>query len=205
MGLGRALTGYQNTEAIGPGSSFTEQIIMARCEDSESPRIRGFPPVTGQYPRVLILGSMPSVASLAKHEYYGLPRNAFWRIMGDLFGAGINLPYPERLKIITAHGVALWDVVYSCYRPGSLDSAIDDRTVKTNDFEMLFRDHCTITDVFFNGKKAANIFSKRILPAVEAVHSAKKFFTLPSTSPAMASMSYAEKLDQWAAVKVATG
>jgi len=146
---------------------------MARREDTGSARISGFPPVVGQCPRVLILGSMPSVASLAKSEYYGLPRNAFWRIMGDLFGAGTNLPYAQRLKIITTHGVALWDVLHSCYRQGSLDSAIDDRTAKTNDFEMLFRDHCTITDVFFNGKKAASIFSKRILPAVEVEHCSK--------------------------------
>ena len=125
--------------------------------------------------------------------------------MGDLFGAGSNLPYAERLKVITTQGVALWDVLDSCYRQGSLDSAIDDRTAKTNDFEALFRYNRTITNVFFNGKKAANLFAKRIMPAIEYEQPSKTFATLPSTSPAFASMTYAEKLDQWKAVRAAIG
>ena len=176
---------------------------MPRQEESGLIRINGFPPVVDKFVRVLILGSMPGNASLAKNEYYGFPHNAFWRIMGDLFGAGTYLPYAERLKVLTGHGVALWDVLDSCYRPGSLDSAIDDKTVKTNDFEILFRDHCAITHVFFNGKKAANLFAKRILPTIETEQLVKTFITLPSTSPALASMTYEEKLEQWAVVKAA--
>jgi TDG/mug DNA glycosylase family protein len=178
---------------------------MPRKGKSGLTRISGFPPVMDKFVRVLILGSMPGNASLAKNEYYGLPHNAFWRIMGDLFGASADLPYAERLKVLTDRGIALWDVLDSCYRPGSLDSAIDDRTAKTNNFEILFRDHCTITHVFFNGKKAANLFAKRILPTIEDEQVAKTFVTLPSTSPALASMTYEEKLDQWAVVKAATG
>ena len=125
--------------------------------------------------------------------------------MGDLFGAGPSLPYVERLKVITGHGVALWDVLDSCYRQGSLDSAIEDRTAKTNDFAIFFRDHHTISTVFFNGKKAADLFARRILPAIENEPSSASLVTLPSTSPAFASMTYADKLHKWKAVKIAAG
>jgi TDG/mug DNA glycosylase family protein len=177
---------------------------MPKQERTGLNRISGFPLVVGKFVRVLILGSMPGKASLARNEYYGLPHNVFWRIMGDLFSAGADLPYSERLRVLTSHGVALWDVLDSCYRPGSLDSAIDERTAKINDFAALFSDHRMITHVFFNGKKAADIFAKRILPIIENGQPAKTYVTLPSTSPALASMTYAEKLDQWVAVKAAS-
>jgi TDG/mug DNA glycosylase family protein len=172
---------------------------------SGAARIRGFPPVVGQRARVLILGSMPGAASLVRNEYYGLPHNAFWRIMGELFGADPDLPYVERLKMVTDHGVALWDVLDSCYRQGSLDSAIDDRTAKTNDFANFFRIHHTISTVFFNGKKAADLFARRISPVIDNESSSASLVTLPSTSPAYASMTYADKLHKWKAVKIAVG
>jgi hypoxanthine-DNA glycosylase len=178
---------------------------MPRQEESGLTRINGFPPVVGKFVRVLILGSMPGNASLARNQYYGLPHNAFWRIMGDLFGAGANLPYTQRLRVLTDQGIALWDVLDSCYRPGSLDSAIDDRTAKANDFAMLFREHRMISYIFFNGQKAAQLFAKRILPTIEDKQPAKTLVTLPSTSPALASMTYEQKLEQWAAVKAAIG
>jgi len=205
MGLDQEFRAHLNIALWAGNICSIQEMIMSGQGASDSARISGFPLVVGERPRVLILGSVPSATSLARDEYYGLPQNAFWKIMGDLFGAGQNLPYAERLKIITCQGIALWDVLDSCYRKGSLDSAIDDRTAKTNDFEILFRDHCAITDVFFNGKKAASIFKQRIMPAIENSRPSKTFVTLPSTSPALASMTYAEKLDQWAAVKLAIG
>ena len=85
-----------------------------------------FPPAFRTDARVLILGSMPGEASLAAGRYYAHPRNAFWPIMGALFGAGAELPYDQRLARLNAAGVALWDVIARCRRPGSLDSAIED-------------------------------------------------------------------------------
>jgi TDG/mug DNA glycosylase family protein len=163
-------------------------------------RIVGFAPIMVASSRVLILGSMPSVASLEKHQYYGKPQNAFWRIMGELFGAGPDLPYEERTEMLARQGVAVWDVLAACERPGSLDSAIKMQTIEANDFATLLGDQPIIKHIFFNGKKAEEIFRKRSLAAVERVRPDVVFTCLPSTSPAMASMNFAEKLDRWKVV-----
>lgn len=157
----------------------------------------------GPRPRVLILGSMPGRASLQQKQYYALPRNAFWPIMGDLFGAGFDLPYARRLIALTRHGVALWDVLESCYRPGSLDSAIADASVEPNDFSGLFRAAPSITHIFFNGRKAADVYRRRVLPNLQGIGKLIACRTLPSTSPAHAARSYQHKLAEWSVVRQA--
>jgi len=163
-------------------------------------QVTGFPPVAKQSARVLILGSMPGVASLEKEQYYALPQNAFWRVMSDLFGAHAELTYEERLQTLVNKGVALWDVLKTCYRPGSLDSSIVASSIEVNDFEALYQIHTSIRHVFFNGKKASRLYMQRVLPTITPAIAQKSYLTLPSTSPAMATMTYAEKLDKWAAV-----
>lgn len=163
--------------------------------------VTGFPPVVGQQPRVLILGSMPSEASLAAGQYYGLPRNAFWRIMGELFDAGREVPYAARLERLTAHGVALWDVLKACERQGSLDSAIDMQSLQTNDFRAFFRRHRSLRRVYFNGSKAAEIYRRRVLPDVQLDAPYLAYDRLPSTSPAMAMLSFEAKLAAWSVLK----
>jgi TDG/mug DNA glycosylase family protein len=160
-------------------------------------RIRGFAPVVGRAPRVLILGSMPSEASLAAGEYYGLPRNAFWTIMGQLFGAGRELAYADRLAVLKRAGIALWDVLAECRRPGSLDSAIDLKSARTNDLVNFYQRHRSIRRIFFNGSKAADIYRRRILPEAQIVAPYLSHARLPSTSPAMASLSLDEKTAAW--------
>ena len=103
--------------------------------------LTGFPPIAAADARVLVLGSMPSVASLAREQYYGHPQNAFWPIMGRLFGAGPELPYDERKAVLVERGVAVWDVLQSCRRAGSLDTAIDRDSEQANDFATFFRKH----------------------------------------------------------------
>ena len=164
-------------------------------------RIIGFPPLLGPRPRVLILGSMPSVASLQKHQYYGKPQNAFWRIMGELFDAGPEISYGRRTLLLTEQGVAVWDVLASCVRPGSLDSAIRPDSEAVNDFADLLNRHATILHVFFNGRKAEAVFRKRALADVKKARPDISYTSLPSTSPAMVSLNFAAKLEHWRVVR----
>jgi TDG/mug DNA glycosylase family protein len=168
-------------------------------------RINGFPPAVGNRPRVLILGSMPGVASLEAQEYYALPRNAFWPIMGELFGAHFDTPYSQRLDILTACHISLWDVLGSCVRPGSLDASIESRSVSANNFTQLFSEHPTIRQIFFNGQKAAEMYRRHVRPMLDAAAAGIPCSTLPSTSPAHASLPFGEKLAAWTVVRDAAG
>ncbi|HJP05017.1 MAG: DNA-deoxyinosine glycosylase [Gammaproteobacteria bacterium] len=168
-------------------------------------RITGFPPIASPEAKALVLGSMLSVASLEKREYYGNSQNKFWRIMGDHFSAGPELPYPERCETLAAAGIAVWDVLASCIRPGSLDSDIDIRTAEVNDLVTFLSEYRGVRQVFFNGKKAEQIFWRRLGKKIEAVHPYLYYTSLPSTSPAMASLAYSEKLERWHALADAVG
>jgi double-stranded uracil-DNA glycosylase len=162
--------------------------------------IEGFPAVANADARVLILGSMPGIASLTQQQYYGHPHNLFWPILGELVGAHPHLPYAERMAQLTRHHIALWDVMHQCFRPGSLDSAIDEDSIVANDFSGFFASHTQISHVFFNGQKAAQAFKRHVIKAeklnAEAVASLT-LTTLPSTSPANASIPQKIKLQQW--------
>ncbi|MGA7594455.1 MAG: DNA-deoxyinosine glycosylase [Gallionella sp.] len=161
-------------------------------------RVYCFEPILGRSSTVLILGSMPGQASLAAGEYYAHPRNAFWTIMGELIGALPRLSYTERVGILRASGIALWDVLASCTRTGSLDSGIRQDSVIANDFNSLFLNQPGITRVFFNGEKAEQCFLKYVHPALETDR--LQYRRLPSTSPANAGIGYAQKLLAWQSV-----
>ncbi|HEX6999887.1 MAG TPA: DNA-deoxyinosine glycosylase [Gammaproteobacteria bacterium] len=163
------------------------------------PVSHGFPPVCGEHARVLILGSLPGRASLAARQYYAQPQNAFWRIMGELFGAGPDLPYVERLVTLRARGVAVWDVLASGRRPGSLDSAIDVASAAPNDFQPLFDAQPGIRRICFNGAKAAELYRRFVLPGLREETRRLERLTLPSTSPAHTARSFAQKLALWRA------
>ncbi|OMC23405.1 DNA-deoxyinosine glycosylase [Mycobacterium colombiense] len=146
-----------------------------------TPLLRGFPPVVDERARTLILGSFPSAQSLVAGQYYANPRNAFWSITGELFGFDAAAPYDVRLAALRSHGVALWDVVHACRRVGSSDSAIEPKSLSVNDFGEFFEHYPTITAVYFNGAKAADLF-RRLATAPERI----RYQRLPSTSPAHA-------------------
>jgi hypoxanthine-DNA glycosylase len=161
---------------------------------------RSFPPIADERARVLVLGSMPGVASLGAGEYYAHPRNAFWPIMGELFGAGPELPYAARRERLMAAGVAVWDVLKSCRRLGSLDTAIERESEEANDFAKLFASHPAVRLVAFNGQKAESAFRRHVLPVLDdATRERLTFVRLPSTSPAHAGRSLAVKLEAWRA------
>lgn len=152
----------------------------------------GLPAIVGADPRVLILGSFPSEKSLDTGEYYANTRNQFWRLLGALIGFDAELPYAERLDAVTAAGVALWDVVHSCRRVGSLDANIDRKTLVLNDFDAFLTQHPTIERGFVNGLTAYTLFQRAdiALPAAR----------LPSSSGAL-TMSFADKLAAWQMIR----
>ena len=160
--------------------------------------VRSFAPIESRTSRVLVLGSMPGAASLLAGRYYAYPHNAFWPIMGALFGAGPAVSYEKRVLILKRAGLALWDVLASCVREGSLDSAIDDASITPNDFHAFFAAHPRVKHVFFNGAKAESSFRRYVRPHLSDRGLA--FARLPSTSPAHASRSLPQKLKAWRAV-----
>lgn len=159
------------------------------------PRVRSFPPVAAPDAEILVLGSMPGEASLAANRYYAHPRNAFWPIVGALLGLAPNAAYEERLAALTKARIALWDVLHSCHREGSLDSAIDPATQRPNDFAKFFRAHRSIRRVCFNGAKAEHAYRTQVL--AEGIGADLEYLRLPSTSPANASWSFERKLEAW--------
>lgn len=160
----------------------------------------GFAPVADSRARVLVLGSLPGRKSLEMREYYAQPYNAFWRIMGELFGAGPALPYAARLERLRAQRIAVWDVLAAGEREGSLDSAIVPASIVVNDFNAFFARHARIRLICFNGNTAARLFARKVLPRLERKWAAVERRVLPSTSPAYASLKFAQKLERWGAV-----
>ncbi len=162
--------------------------------------ISGFSAIADENARLLILGSMPSESSLKKQQYYGHERNAFWPIILSLF---TNKPthqiptYKLRKQLLLKNNIAVWDVLQSCYRQGSLDTAIKMDSIKTNDFYQFFFTHTAIKKVFFNGAKAETIYRKYILPTICEQFSYLQYCRLPSSSPAHAAMTLNQKTAIW--------
>lgn len=150
-----------------------------------------FPPVTSPACRVLVLGSMPGVASLRASQYYAHPRNAFWPILYALWGEEKPSEiYGDRLAFALTHRIAIWDVAETCQREGSSDSNIRDAV--PNDFAALFARCPDIHSIFFNGQLAQTLFTRHTL----ATAGDRPMRLLPSTSPAH-TLPFAEKLAAW--------
>ncbi len=157
--------------------------------------LKSFDPIGLSDARILILGTGPSVASLAKGEYYGFERNAFWPILSDTYGYPITT-YEEKIALAHASRLALWNVLYSFEREGSLDSNY--RSVTANDLVSYIEAHHQLQKVIFNGKAAARFYDRLVgyKPGMLC------FITCASTSPAY-TIAYAQKLDLWqAALKI---
>lgn len=159
-----------------------------------TPLLAGLAPVAGPGARVLILGSMPGAVSLAQQQYYAHPRNAFWPLMAQLLGFSASLSYEERLSALQTGGVALWDVIASCQRSGSLDSSIQHEQL--NDFSDFFASQPDLRLIAFNGAKAWHSFKRHILP-LNILPDGVALLSMPSTSPAHASLNFQQKLLEW--------
>lgn len=163
--------------------------MPAARQPAPSSLLACFPPVIDAQTTVLILGSFPGEASLAAQQYYAHPRNQFWPLLSAVLGEDlVALPYSDRLARLRARHVGLWDVIAACAREGSLDSAI--RHAQHNDFAVLKHACPKLKRICFNGKtsgRQAPLFAQAGFETI----------VLPSSSPAYASMTFAQKLAVW--------
>lgn len=150
--------------------------------------LTAFPPLIEGQPRVLILGTFPSPVSREKREYYGNPRNQFWRIVFDAQNLAFDNPsYDEKKAALFQNSIALWDVISSCEADSALDTSIRNPVYNTQ--LPMFIAKNKITAIFFNGGNAHR-FYKRGIGIIDGM-------VLPSTSPANARLKYQEKLLLW--------
>jgi double-stranded uracil-DNA glycosylase len=163
--------------------------------------IDAFDPIVSANASILILGSMPGVASLLVQQYYGHPKNAFWPIMSALFGMEPGLCYLERKEALINNGIAVWDVLKSCNRVGSSDSNIKPASIRINDFASFFAEYKSIRRVFFNGRMAEMVYQQRILRCLNQRFSYLEYQCLPSTSSAYASLKLEQKIAAWKVIK----
>ena len=152
--------------------------------------LQSFAPIADEKTKVLIIGTMPSIASLAVNEYYAYKYNAFWPIISKIYGKPLN-NYSDKIMAAKSLGIGLWDCLYSCERNGSADSNITKEL--PNNFPYLLRQYPNIKKLLFNGKKAYQLFCK-FYPQLLKEYI---YEILPSTSPANASVSFDNKLQLW--------
>lgn len=151
--------------------------------------LQGLAPLMDERARVLILGSFPSTASLAAHQYYAHKQNQFWKVLGTILGRPLcEADYPARTQAMLDAGIAIWDVYASCEREGSLDSAI--RNGQPNNFVGLKKSAPAVRRVLFNGQTPG-----RFVPVLEALGYETRI--MPSTSPANAGWSFERKREAW--------
>jgi len=159
-------------------------------------QVQSFQSINNKSARTLILGSMPGIKSLQAQQYYAHPRNAFWHIMQSITGIPYNADYQQRITSLSGVGIALWDVIKSCQRQGSLDADIDKASVCINDFASFFEMHSKLKLVVLNGSKAFQLFEKHVVKQNKLPNDIA-YKALPSTSPAHASISIAQKTTIW--------
>ena len=181
--------------------------VVVQQSVTQALRLLGLPPIIGRDTRMLVLGSFPGAASLARQQYYAHPQNQFWRILQALWpdqpGALQADNYPQRCDWLLARGLGLWDVYASCQRVGSLDSAIGHALL--NDFAGLAQGCPRLKLIAHNGgesfrhapRVAASLGSQVAGPGRPTPPIA--VLKLPSTSPANASWSFERKLQAWRA------
>lgn len=153
-------------------------------------KCKSFKPAINNNSKILILGSMPGIKSLEMAQYYAHPQNRFWKVMSVLCNTDlVSLDYGKRIETLLKNNFALWDVIKSCSREGSLDSAIENE--KPNNIKALLKKYPNIEKIYLNGNKSYSAF-KKYFP--ELLPISKK---MPSTSPANARFQMDALLKEW--------
>lgn len=138
----------------------------------------------------MILGSIPGDRSIAENEYYGHPRNRFWKMLAHLTGSENPESYSAKNELLYQNHIALWDVAQQANRKGSMDSDI--KNAVPNAIPELLERHPGIKLVGFNGKKAEALFDKFFVR-----EKGTTYWSLPSTSPANAGFTFDALCGQW--------
>lgn len=159
--------------------------------------LKGFAPIGDSRATLLILGSMPGAASLAAHQYYAHPRNAFWPMIEAVWGIPAALDYAARARAVTEARIAIWDVLARCERASSLDADIEHGSIVVNDFAGFFRRHRHIRMIAFNGSTAQLLYRRHVMPTLPAGPRQIPALRMPSTSPAHAALSLQRKVQHW--------
>lgn len=149
-------------------------------------------------PRILILGSLPSDASIDANEYYANPKNFFWRVVSEITSVPRPFSYEAKRKMLACNHIALWDVYAFAERKGSLDSAI--KGGEFNDIASMVKQYPSITKIVFNGKKSLEAFARYLRSCPDnSLFEHITFYSMPSTSSLVLSsgITYEELVEKW--------
>ena len=191
-------SGARQAGDLHPPATASRRPSIAHAEREGTNVKRGLPPVIGEGSRILILGTLPGDASLRLQEYYAHGNNQFWRILSEVYGEAFGAYYSLRLEFLHRRALALWDVLRSAEREGSLDSAIKNGVA--NDFAGLLRAHTGLKVIVFNGSKGQSLFRRYVERAqAPADNTILRQLVLPSTSPAPGRnlLPFTGKVDRW--------
>ena len=187
------LCGKRLTPLVNASSTITKKIkpkktfIPTNAEHSKT----SFDPISNiDDTTILILGTMPGDKSIEIGEYYGHPRNRFWKIISTITGNDLPLTYSERKELLLKYKIGVWDVAHKVDRKGSLDNAIKDE--EPNNLYEFITAHKNLKTICFNGKKAEVLYDKYF-----DKQNGIKYIALPSTSPANTTINFDDICKLW--------
>ena len=149
-----------------------------------------FEPISNSETTVLILGTAPGDKSIELGEYYGHPRNRFWKIIATLTENDLPVTYNDKKSLLKDEGIGIWDVAHSVIRKGSLDNAI--KSEEPNDLDNFIKEHTKLKIIGFNGQKSEKLFDKYFDRKENLT-----YVSLPSTSPANTGFNFDEICEEW--------
>ncbi len=153
-----------------------------------------FDPIVSPQTEILVLGSVPGDRSLAENQYYAHPHNRFWKVLSAITHSDVPQKYVEKKQWLLRNHFGVWDVAHRAVRAGSMDSNI--KLAEPNDLPRLISALPQLHTIAFNGKKAESLFDQFFVR-----HTAYRYFSLPSTSPANAAYSLQRLCETWRAIR----
>lgn len=189
--------GAQPINSSGSSTKIENKIKPKKTKSKKTEIIIGqtnlkisFEPISNSEITVLILGTAPGDKSLELGEYYGHPRNRFWKIISTLTENDLPISYSDKKSLLQCTKIGIWDVAHKVIRKGSLDNAI--KSEEPNDLDNFIEEHKDLKIIGFNGKKAEELFNKYFNIKDNLI-----YISLPSTSPANTGFDFDEICKEW--------